>query len=271
MQLVLSLFPGIDLLGRGFEAEGFAVVRGPDILWGGDIRDFTVPAGRFDGVVGGSPCQDFSKLRRSAPTGYGLEMIAEFQRVVIEAAPRWWLLENVPGVPDVSIDGYSVQRFDLRASEVGLRQSRLRHFQYGNADGLVLVLPRPEARRDLLPAAVASEDRRDWAEFCEIQGLPSDFDVPGMSKGAKYRAVGNGVPVPMGRFVARACLSPVNPLLVRLCACNCGRPVYGKQRAAGAGCRKRLERARRESVTGPAPLNIEGTRMICDSSIALQV
>jgi len=27
MQLVLSIFPGIDLLGRGFEAEGFCVVR----------------------------------------------------------------------------------------------------------------------------------------------------------------------------------------------------------------------------------------------------
>lgn len=39
-QLVLSLFPGIDLLGRGFEAEGFYVVRGPDLIYGGDIRAF---------------------------------------------------------------------------------------------------------------------------------------------------------------------------------------------------------------------------------------
>ncbi len=29
-QLVLSLFPGLDLFGKGFEAEGFCVVRGPD-------------------------------------------------------------------------------------------------------------------------------------------------------------------------------------------------------------------------------------------------
>ena len=34
-ELVLSLFPGIDLLGRGFEAEGFCVVRGPDLLHAG--------------------------------------------------------------------------------------------------------------------------------------------------------------------------------------------------------------------------------------------
>ena len=38
--LVLSIFPGIDLLGRAFENEGFCVVRGPDLLWGGDIKNY---------------------------------------------------------------------------------------------------------------------------------------------------------------------------------------------------------------------------------------
>lgn len=37
-QLVLSLFPGIGLLDMAFEQEGFCVVRGPDVLWGGDVR-----------------------------------------------------------------------------------------------------------------------------------------------------------------------------------------------------------------------------------------
>lgn len=53
--VVLSLFPGIGLMDRGFEEEGFCVVRGPDILWGGDIRRFRVPAGLFDGINGGPP------------------------------------------------------------------------------------------------------------------------------------------------------------------------------------------------------------------------
>lgn len=39
--LILSLFPGIDLLGRAFEELGACVVRGPDLLWGGDIRAFS--------------------------------------------------------------------------------------------------------------------------------------------------------------------------------------------------------------------------------------
>lgn len=40
MSLVLSLFPGADLFGMAFEAEGFCVVTGPDVMFGRDIRDF---------------------------------------------------------------------------------------------------------------------------------------------------------------------------------------------------------------------------------------
>lgn len=43
--LVLSLFPGIDLLGAAFELEGFTVVRGPDPIFGGDVRAFHPPTG----------------------------------------------------------------------------------------------------------------------------------------------------------------------------------------------------------------------------------
>lgn len=257
MQLVLSLFPGIDLLGRGFEAEGFSVVRGPDLVWGGDICTFDVPASRFDGVIAGSPCQDFSKRRRKAPTGYGLAMLAEFVRVVLAASPEWFLLENVSGVPDIEVPGYSVQRFDLRASECGLAQGWLRHFQYGSRCGLVLSLARPAARAgddELEPAVLASDTRRGWADACELQGLPRNFSIPALTKEARYRAVGNGVPIPMGRLLARAVLSPVNPALVHLCNCGCGRPLQGKQKSALPACRKRIERARREAgqcVTEP--------------------
>ena len=44
MALVLSLFPGIGLLDMAFEEAGFTVVRGPDLLRGGDIRRFHPPA-----------------------------------------------------------------------------------------------------------------------------------------------------------------------------------------------------------------------------------
>ena len=43
MITILSLFPGGDLLGRSFEevfGEEAMIVRGPDKLWGGDIKRF---------------------------------------------------------------------------------------------------------------------------------------------------------------------------------------------------------------------------------------
>jgi len=252
MQLVLSLFPGIDLLGRGFEAEGFCVVRGPDLIYGMDIRDFHCPPGRFDGIIGGSPCQDFSSLNRN-PGENGLEMLREYLRCVEDVMPDWFLLENVTRVPDVSSPGYSIQRFDLNARECGLRQSRLRHFQFGSLRGLVLIPERMKPLRDRLePICLASEgkkkDRRDWSDFCALQGLPT-LKLPGMSIEAKYRAVGNGVPVPMARVVARAILKAnIRIDDVRLCACGCGRIVAGKQYMAIPACRKRMQRRRESSI-----------------------
>jgi DNA (cytosine-5)-methyltransferase 1 len=249
MNLILSIFPGIDLLGRGFEAEGFAVVRGPDLLWGGDIRAFHVPVGRFDGVIGGSPCQEFSGARRAPVTGYGVEMLSEFTRVVTEARPYWFLLENVPRVPDILVDGYTVQRFDLNARECGMKQSRLRHFQFGSRLGRVLVPERSEPQGAAEPIAMAIEgrkgDRRSWPDFCELQGLPRDFSLPGMSIAARYAAVGNGVPVPVARVLARAVKAArVLGVGERLCVCGCGRVVEGKKLAALPACRKRMQRKR---------------------------
>ncbi len=106
MQLVLSVFSGIDILGKGFLEKGFCVVSAGDIITGQDIRNFHTVQNKFDGVIGGSPCQDFSKARRTPPTGEGLKLLAEFCRVVSEAKPRWFLLENVPQVPNVQISGY---------------------------------------------------------------------------------------------------------------------------------------------------------------------
>jgi len=252
--LVLSIFPGIDLLGRAFDEAGFCVVRGPDLVWGGDIRSFDVPRGRFDGIIGGSPCQDFSCARRAEPTGYGLEMLYEFARVADQSQCRWWLLENVPQVPDVSVSGYIVQRFDLRGTEVGLKQRRLRHFQFGSKDGRPLVIDRADARGEVERACMASETRggqkkREWAKFCALMGLPAPLDLPGFKVHARYEAVGNGVPLPMGRVIALAIgrwLSGRDRR--RVCVCGCGRVCDTPRLHALVSCRKRMQR-RRDAVT----------------------
>lgn len=266
MQLLLSLFPGIDLLGRGFEAEGFCVVRGPDLLWGQDVRGFHVPAGKFDGVIGGPPCQDFSALRRVDPTGEGDEMLQEFRRLVTEAGPEWWLLENVPRVPDVRIAGYTVQRIQISAREAGVRQQRWRCFQFGHRDPAPLIIP-----RNVTPAAVTDRaclategsrtDRRTFAQFAALQGLPSDFDLPGWPRATKYRAVGNGVPIPLAQMIARAIRERDVTRdgdagsVTRVCECGCGRAVFGKWKTATPTCRKRLERRRKSARCCGSPVS----------------
>ena len=252
--LVLSLFPGIGLLDRGFELEGWCVVRGPDLIFGGDVRTFSAPAGHFAGVIGGPPCQEFSKARRKLPSGEGIAMLREFLRIVNDARPEWWLLENVPCVPNVKLAPYHVQRLDFDARECGLAQSRLRHFQFGSLDASQLSPERGPvtATGESQAACMASEGRRtgrrDWDSFCKLQGLPKALKLPSFTVAARYEAVGNGVPLPMARAMARAIARRVTtPGTVTLCGCGCGRHVRSAQSLATVACRQRASRARRFS------------------------
>lgn len=250
MDIILSLYPGAGLMDTGFSQAGFSVVRGPDLLLGQDIRSFHIPPGIFTGIIGGPPCQDFSRARRRPPTGYGLEMLDHFRRLVTEGKPLWWLAENVPAVPDIHIPPYTVQRFNLFASEFGLKQKRNRAIQFGSLDGVPLTIPRvAPSHTTLKPAALAHDGRSNFAELCRLQGLPPGYDLPGLSRTAKIRAVGNGVPVPVAEAIARAIIQRHALQDARVCICGCGRTLTGKsqQQAATPACRKRLERSRKEA------------------------
>lgn len=139
--LVLSVFPGIGLLDMAFEQEGFCVVRGPDVLWGGDIRRFHPPAGRFDGVIGGPPCQCFSSLAHLVRANghepkFG-NLIPEFERVVDESKAGFFLMEQVRQAPVPSVPGYAVHSFILNNAWIagedgfGQEQERTRRFTFG--------------------------------------------------------------------------------------------------------------------------------------------
>jgi len=245
--LVLSVFPGMDLLGMAFELEGFCIVRGPDVIWGGDIRNFHPPAGVFHGVIGGPPCQAFSKIRYLNPNAgkrHG-NLISEFCRVVAEVAPSWWIMENVPQAPAPEVEGYLVHSLLLDNRWLGEEQKRLRRFSFGTRDGRLLDVdialfeaplsefavtskassvpvrlnPSGIIKRSLRPpvAVLAGHgpiDRgkgttpypyRSISDICVLQGLPSDFlDESPFTIQGKRQLVGNGVPIPMGRAIARA-------------------------------------------------------------------
>lgn len=248
-KLVLSLFPGIDLLGRAFEQHGFCVVRGPDLMTGGDIRDFSVPPGRFDAVIGGPPCQDFSKLNRN-PGQYSYAMLDEFKRVVSEAAPQWWLCENVATLPPVEIAGYQAQRFELDLAWYS-EFTRLRHFVFSHRDRVVLNPMKKTRPKTTAGGAVTGADHRSFEACCEIQGLARDFSLPYFSRTGKQQAVGNAVPLAMGMYLAGLIASTVyqappekHDHKTRRCSCGCGRVVVGRASYASAACRKRAERWR---------------------------
>lgn len=227
MNLVLSLFPGIGLLDRAFEEEGFCVVRGPDLLWGGDIRSFHPPAGKFNGVIGGPPCQAFSDASKLTGSRK-LNLIPEFERVVAATKPAWFVMENVPGAPLPVVAGYEVQdqvinnRWLCGGDGVGAQQSRKRRFSFGSTSGRRLRVAGFATFINPVfePCVLASERAkgqpghgkyrerrkpRSIARQAELMGLPKDFlaDAP-FTEGGKGRVIGNGVPLPMGRAIARA-------------------------------------------------------------------
>lgn len=167
MTLVLSCFPGIGMLDHAFECEGFTVVRGPDPLWGGDIRRFHPPPGRFDGIIGGDPCQSHSALANLV-RAKGLEpsfpdLSPEYERVVNEAQPLWFLRENVPQAPDIKPEGYTIRSFLLDNSTLdsgdgtGNEQMRRRRFWFG-------------VRGDDCP------ELRRWIDFCLFE-LPDSVQA----------------------------------------------------------------------------------------------
>lgn len=234
--LTLSLFSGAGLLDMAFEELGFCVVRGPELIFGGDIRRFHVPAGKFDGVIGGPPCQRFSPLANVNRARYGEaclapNLIPEFERVVAEAQPRWFLMENVDGAPLPGVPGYVVHSVVLNNRDCGGVQNRVRRFSFGTPAGLELqveTVPQPEewapavtskpgGRRavevlgpDGKPKGrqgrgAAGPTMRPLSEMARLQGLHEDFLAGSpFTAAGKRLAIANGVPLAMGRAVASA-------------------------------------------------------------------
>lgn len=241
--LVLSLFPGIGLLDMAFEERGFCIVRGPDLLWGGDIKRFHPPAGKFDGVIGGPPCQTFSQLRHIVEAN-GFEtaenLIPEYERCVGEARPDWFVMENVPAAPLPAVPGYEIGWELIRDVWCGGATNRARRFSFGTKDGRRLRIEtralhavdaepavtcdmrrrpvalggsgKPKRRPNESGGRTSSLNRGYGAEtldrMAELQGATGLLAVlreqGAFTAKALKTGIGNGVPLAMGRAVADA-------------------------------------------------------------------
>lgn len=203
VSLVLSLFSGLGVLDHGFCLEGYCVVSAGDVIRNAldDVREFHAPAGVFDGVIGGDPCQAHSKLANLV-RAKGLEprfpdLTPEFQRVLEEARPRWFLRENVPGAPDVKPAGYDVRSFLLdhskldRGDGTGHEQMRRRRFWFGVREGkcpelrrfidfALFVLPEPVltctvlADQRAVPVALGGSGKRKRTTNAQGNRTPSE-------------------------------------------------------------------------------------------------
>jgi DNA (cytosine-5)-methyltransferase 1 len=192
MYKAISLFTGAGGLDLGFEAAGFhtavAVEMDRDSVstlrhnrdWSvldRSIHDISsqeimnvghLSEGDADVLIGGPPCQPFSKAgywangdarRLADPRATTLEA---YLRVLRDLKPKTFLLENVAGLAYQSKNegvellrttvesinretgtNYSFQIKLLNAAEYGIPQSRERVFIVGHRDGLNFVFPEP--------------------------------------------------------------------------------------------------------------------------------
>jgi DNA (cytosine-5)-methyltransferase 1 len=185
---VISLFSGAMGLDLGLEAAGLSVKVGQDVepdcvatmqanglnVLGGDIREISttdileaakLKAGQPFLVCGGPPCQPFStagkRLGINDPRG---SLFMDFIRVIREARPRFFVMENVKGLMSAPLVAESGERggkvldvvleqFDalgyrtvygiLDAVNYGVPQFRERFILVGSRDGEDIFLPLP--------------------------------------------------------------------------------------------------------------------------------
>lgn len=216
--LVLSLFPGIGLLDRAFELEGFCVVRGPDILWGGDIRRFHAPPEVFAGVIGGPPCQIFSTASTISGTK-AIDLIPEFVRVVNEAKPGFVVMENVRQAAKSKHIPKPWLKSILRHWDCGGLTHRTRAIwtfphmimepggkEKGDAVNSVMASTWKRGSSDFNDAKGYLKGNLPLEEYARLQGAPdvgAALIKHNVGRQFAIHCLGNGVPLSIGRHIAK--------------------------------------------------------------------
>lgn len=232
MRTAISLYTGVGGLDFGFEAAGFRTCAAVEIdrtacrtirlnrdwpLFEGDIHAIRseeilakagLAAGEPDVLIGGPPCQPFSKsgywvtgdARRLDDPRAGT--LAAFLRVLRDTRPRAFLLENVPGLAYETkdeglkylLDGiaevnrqagtqYDVSWRILNAASYGAPQLRERVFLIGSRDGAPFMFP---AETHQVEETAAGEKPLYRTAWDAIGDLPAQPNEPGLVIGGKW-------------------------------------------------------------------------------------
>lgn len=236
---VISLYTGVGGLDFGFEAAGFRTAVGVELdpvacdavrlnrRWPvlvGDIHKITsreilgaaeLRKGQADVLIGGPPCQPFSKSSYWASGDSSrlddprASTLTAFLRVLRDAKPRAFLLENVKGLAyrgkseglDHVLRGvrrvnqeagtrYEVSCKVLNAADYGVPQFRERVFLVGSLDGRAFGFPDPThgpPDSDLLHDPY----RTAWDALGD---LPQDPNDPALEVTGKWAALLPSIP-----------------------------------------------------------------------------
>ncbi|EAZ92160.1 DNA cytosine methyltransferase [Crocosphaera chwakensis] len=176
--IAVDLFAGVGGMTLGFEQAGFDVLASVEIdpihcsihhynfpFWttictsvtkitANQIRELSKIKNKpIDVVFGGPPCQGFSLMgKRSLEDGRN-SLVKHFIRLVIELQPKYFIIENVPGMTigkhkifleeifnEFAKNNYQVKTDyqNLNAANYGVPQLRERLFLLGAKQGLIL-------------------------------------------------------------------------------------------------------------------------------------
>jgi len=229
---VISLFTGTGGLDFGFEAAGFRTAVAVDLdplccqtirrnrrwpVLEGDIAEISseeilraarLREGEADVLIGGPPCQPFSKSgywatgdsrRLSDPRAKTLD---HYLRVLRDTRPKAFLLENVRGLAYAGksegqrrlIDGieqinreigttYRVSCKPLNAADFGVPQMRERVFLVGSRDGASFEFPRPTHGVSSNGDTHLEPYHTAWDA---IGDLPDEPESPSLAVGGKW-------------------------------------------------------------------------------------
>jgi DNA (cytosine-5)-methyltransferase 1 len=150
--------------------------------------------GQIDLVFGGPPCQGFSIMGKRDFDDNRNNLVSQFHRLVIELNPRYFVMENVPGmaageyknwllelIDKFEDSGYHVEKGILNAADFGVPQKRKRLFIIGSFQGREVVnLPVRAEQKITVGEALADLPNLD--NFLE---LATSDEVPLTSKQLK--------------------------------------------------------------------------------------
>lgn len=135
---VIDLFCGVGGATLGFKRAGFEVILGVDIdevalssfkanhpeieTWQMDIMDLSAKdLPKADVILGSTPCTEFSIANRKRTCD--MTLTYHFLKIVYHYKPRFWMLENVPGIARFL---HGVRYNILNAADYGVPQRRKR-------------------------------------------------------------------------------------------------------------------------------------------------